>query len=369
MTFLRTWAAAVRIARREAARSKGRTALVVALIMLPVLALSFLAATDAMFTLTPAEQADRDLGRFDAVLEWRYDGPVRQDRDGHLAHPLSADARPVTAASSEDVERTLLAALPAGTRLAHAEEDHLVAVRTPAGRTVLPALALDVADPRYQGHIQLLRGRAPATDGEVALDAAALTRTSTRVGGTLTLPDAGRTLTVVGEFERPGDLRAALVLRPGALPSDPGTWYADTPAPLTWPQVRSLNERGIVAQSRAVRLGPMQAGMLAAPDADLPALDRRRELAPLVLGMAFLEVVLLAGPAFAIGARRRRRELALIAANGGTPAHLRRIVLADGLVLGTAAALAGIALGVGSAFAARPLVEVYVTAMRAGSTG
>jgi len=47
----------------------------------------------------------------------------------------------------------------------------------------------------------------------------------------------------------------------------------------------------------------------------------------LVAGLALLEVVLLAGPAFAVGARRRQRQLALVAANGGTPAHVRRIVL------------------------------------------
>ena len=61
-----------------------------------------------------------------------------------------------------------------------------------------------------------------------------------------------------------------------------------------------------------------------------------RELAigTLVAGLALLEIVLLAGPAFAVSARRRQRQLALVAANGGTPAHVRRIVLADGVVLG-----------------------------------
>ena len=46
--------------------------------------------------------------------------------------------------------------------------------------------------------------------------------------------------------------------------------------------------------------------------------------------MALLEVVLLAGPAFAVGARRQSRTLALIAATGGTPRQARRVVLASG---------------------------------------
>ena len=62
----------------------------------------------------------------------------------------------------------------------------------------------------------------------------------------------------------------------------------------------------------------------------------------LIAGLVALEVVLLAGPAFAVGARRRHRDLALVAADGGTPAQLRRIVLADGVVLGSLAAVGGI---------------------------
>ncbi|MGI5238174.1 FtsX-like permease family protein [Dactylosporangium sp. CA-139066] len=365
MTALRLWGNALRIARREAARARGRTALVVALIALPVVALAFLAATDAMFTLTPAERADRDLGRFDATVVWPYDGPVLQDREGGQVVPRDGKPLPAPAGDAADAERAVLAALPPGSTVTRAEEDHLVAVRTPAGRTVLPALLLDLADSRYRGHIGLVRGRAPGADDEVALDAAALARTGTRIGGALILPDTGRTLTVVGEFERPGDLGAALVLRPGALPPRPGTWYADTPQPLTWPQVQALNARGMAASARELRLGPDRAGML--PALTDPTPDRRRELAPLLLGMAFLEVVLLAGPAFAVGARRRRRELALVAANGATPAHLRRIVLADGVVLGAAAAVAGVALGVAAAMLARPLVEAHVLAARAGA--
>ena len=59
-----------------------------------------------------------------------------------------------------------------------------------------------------------------------------------------------------------------------------------------------------------------------------------------------LEIVLLAGPAFAVGARRRQRQLALVAANGGTPAHIRRIVLADGVVLGVVGAVSAWSLGI-----------------------
>jgi putative ABC transport system permease protein len=87
----------------------------------------------------------------------------------------------------------------------------------------------------------------------------------------------------------------------------------------------------------------------------------------LVGGLAMLEIVLLAGPAFAVGARRRRRDLALVAASGGTPSQVRRIVLADGVVLGTLAAAAGVVLGIGCAAAFRPLIEEHLAHARSGA--
>ncbi len=73
--------------------------------------------------------------------------------------------------------------------------------------------------------------------------------------------------------------------------------------------------------------------------------------------MALLEVVLLAGPAFAVGARRRRRELALVAATGGDRRDVRNIVLASGAVLGLCAAVLGVTAGIGLAAGALPVLE------------
>ncbi|WP_433230708.1 FtsX-like permease family protein [Actinomadura formosensis] len=69
----------------------------------------------------------------------------------------------------------------------------------------------------------------------------------------------------------------------------------------------------------------------------------------MIFAMVVLEIVLLAGPAFAVDVRRRRRDLALVAAAGGSGRHLRATVLASGLLLGGAAAVGGAALGIASA--------------------
>jgi putative ABC transport system permease protein len=50
----RGWRAALRVARREARRARGRSVLVVAMIMLPVATLGFAAVLQDSFRLTPA---------------------------------------------------------------------------------------------------------------------------------------------------------------------------------------------------------------------------------------------------------------------------------------------------------------------------
>lgn len=55
-----------------------------------------------------------------------------------------------------------------------------------------------------------------------------------------------------------------------------------------------------------------------------------------------------------------------MAVAGGDAGHLRRIVLADGVVLGAGGATLGLLLGVGAAFAGRPLVEHYLVQSRLG---
>ena len=84
---------------------------------------------------------------------------------------------------------------------------------------------------------------------------------------------------------------------------------------------------------------------------------RALALVALIVALGLLEVVLLAGTAFAVGARRQVRELGLVAASGGSPRDIRRIVLAQGLVLGALGAALGVALGFAVAIGGRPLWE------------
>jgi putative ABC transport system permease protein len=369
------WRPALRIARREARRAKGRSLLVVAMIMLPVAALSFAAVYSDTFTLTPDERADRLMGTAQAVLARPSDGPVHQNPTDLESFGTPAAAPPAAGPAPPPTAEGLLALLPPGTRVIPDQTGPLQ-VRTAAGTGTVGARMLDAADPLAHGILRRLTGRAPARPDEAALTPAAVRRLGVNVGRSVRLADGDRTFRVVGTVEDPSDLDATTVLlHPGALPpavlaESPAEgprdlrWLAATPGPLTWAQVKQLNTHGVVAVSRHVLAHPPGR---AERYPELAGEDGFAVGVPLLVGgLAMLEIVLLAGPAFAVGARRRRRDLGLVAAAGGTPVHLRRIVLADGVVLGTVAAAAGVALGVAAVAATRPLLEKQLTHARAG---
>lgn len=363
------WRVALRIARREASRAAGRSTLVLLMIALPVAALAFTAVQHDTFTLSPTERADRLMGSAEAVLAWPIDAPVAQD-PADIEMWSNIDPGQGGGSDGPASMDRLLALLPSGSRLIPDQRGDL-RMATVNGTGTIDARALDYADPLAAGILRPMSGRAPAAADDVALTPQAATRLGAGVGGTVRLADGSRTFHVTAIVESPNDLTATwIVLRPGALAGrelDRQTtkWLAAIPSPLTWNGVRQLNTHGVIAVSREVLANP-------------PGEDERYpmfETGPaftlgnfgFFAGLGLLEVVLLAGPAFAVGARRRRRDLALVSASGGSAAHIRRIVLADGVVLGAAAAGAGVVLGIAAMAVARPLLETHLIHARAGA--
>lgn len=358
MRWLRGWLPALRIARREARRNKGRSLLVIAMLGLPALGLSFAATVYDMNELTPAEQLDRELGRYDARVQWVADGPLTQAPDGNGFH---FDAEPRKALGTTAAE--LLRVLPAGSRVTPVTGD-FIEVYTTAGVIGVSNRLLDVADPQLAGMVTVVEGTAPRGSGEIAVNARLARRLDLGLGSTLRTVRPDRTYQVTALVEFPGDLTDTMVMPSAENPDGFPTFLVDTPEPLLWADVQQLNTHGLVVRSRAVVLDPPPTDprFLYGGGANVEELS----LGVVLIGLIILEIVLLAGPAFAVGARRRSRDLALVAATGGTPAHLRRIVLADGIVLGLAAALGGIVLGVAAATALRPLIEEHLIDARVG---
>ncbi|RBQ12393.1 ABC transporter permease [Micromonospora sp. LHW51205] len=355
-----SWRTALRIARREARRSRRRTLLVLVMIALPVLGLSFAAVSYDMGDLTRAERIERQLGGADVALRWESLTAVRQDAWGESAWPVEGEwvgrTRPATA---EEVR----ALLPEGSRVARTR--WWMTFSTRIGRHVesLDARALDLTDPLTRPLARVLDGRPPVRPDEIAVSPAALRRLDTRIGNPVRTID-GATYRVVGVVEYPDNLREVITLAAVTPETAAGsdTWLVDLPGPLDPGLADRLNAQGIQIVVRDPLPGreELTRGMRV-PDAD------EAGVVGVVGGLGLLEVVLLVGPAFAVSVRRRRRDLALVAVAGGDASHLRRIVLADGVVLGAGGAALGLLLGIGAAFAGRPLVEQYLLGERLGA--
>ncbi|TYB63237.1 FtsX-like permease family protein [Nonomuraea sp. PA05] len=335
--------AALRISRRDAVRAKGRTALVLVMIGLPVLVITALLTLSSTTELNVREELPSRLGPTAdaAVYSQASRIPITQDPAGRSGQQAIDEVGRPPKWTDAEVAR-LIGGRVIPFYLYSAE------ARLQDGFDRVELLEVDLRDRLGAGLRTLTDGRLPATPQEIAVTPALLDR-GVSVGGILQLTRSGEPKRVVGVVRnptRPGVLEVVglygSVLHTKTDPQGNG-WLADTPAPVTWQKVRELNQAGLRVASRAV---------IESPRAEQHRYTHASPETPLWLAIGVLlvvtETVLLAGPAFAVGLRRRRRELATIAAQGGSPGHLRTIVLADGLVLGGVAALAGVVLGIGA---------------------
>ncbi|MFB4267589.1 FtsX-like permease family protein [Nonomuraea sp. GTA35] len=342
--------AALRISRRDALRARGRTALVMIMIGLPVLAITALLTLSETTDLTVREELPSRLGSVAdaAVMAHMTTLPIEQDPAGRFGNQNPDKTGPPARWTTAEVAR-----LTGGRALPF--YDYSTDARLQGGFDRVDLLEIDLRDRLGTGLRTLAEGRLPASPQEIAVTPALLDHGVT-VGGTLQVTRRAEPKRVVGVVEdptRPGVLEVVglygSVLADKVDPQGNG-WLIDTPAPVTWEKVTELNRAGLRVASR---------GVIESPRVEVHEYVHTQRDDWLWLAVAALlvvtETVLLAGPAFAVGLRRRRRELAAVAAQGGSPGHLRVIVLADGLVLGGAAALLGVALGIGVGAVAEPI--------------
>lgn len=365
----RSWRVALRIARRDAWRDKWRSLLVIVLIFTPV---AVLTTVDVYYrTAQVAEdgyyEALLRLGRTaDARVLGAYDVPVVQSVDGASAE----------GASGSDEQLTPVAGtprFPAGW--------HVVPVWYPPATVVgekkawdVEAFVTDTRDPLAAGTFDVTDGHLPNGPGEVAVSQALADAAGAQVGSTLSLRGLAG-LTVVGIVDPTHEVgQRSVVLAPGQLPDRDveRSWLVDTPEPLSWQDVRALNADGLVVASRAVLTDPPAAcppwvlclddGAQGDTGSSSSPINPADVMAGVLVAMlALLQVALLAGPAFAVSLRRRQRDLALVAANGGAAPDLRRTILASAVVLGVVAGAGALVVAVAGVRVATPWLS------RAGS--
>lgn len=350
------WRLALRIARREALRAKARSMLALVMITLPVLGV---VTADVLYRtqdVNTVEGLDRSLGVHGAALVRTQKPAFPIEQQGpdpeHGAGYLVGDKRLPHPTTPADIEAVL------GHRELLPVADGQTVVDTARGKTPAQASELDLADPLAAGLFRLESGRWPRTTGEVVVNGYLAGR-GPALGDAVvvTHPDGSTARLRVAGIAESATYRSTPVVAglPGSLGLDTAgeqAWLVGG-GPVGWSQVRALNERGATVLSRAVvehppalpRIGP-------APDH-----GQTLTIVGLVVAMVLIEVVLLAGPSFAVGARRQQRALALLAAAGGTPRQARRVVLASGVVLGAVAAVVGVAGGIGLARLLQPLLQ------------
>ncbi|WP_062209957.1 FtsX-like permease family protein [Streptomyces sp. NBRC 109706] len=377
MSGRHNWRLALRIARRDALRAKGRSALVVAMIALPILGATAVDLALRSGQLSTEEQLDRDLGAADAHFVWSNDGnPIVQAPDAvewSSVEEWSEDWEEPTWRSEEELKALLGPLLPDGATMVY-ENSNWMRVGTEHGVTESEIQEMDATDPTVAGIHDLKEGRFAESPDEIAASEALLDEGGLSVGDTLTLGhwgqplDEGTEFTVTGSYELPDEidqnhltalpgsaLRQEPWDRPGLLVQVPGEAGVD------WATVLAANEHGFFVTSREVVLNPPPADQLPPGTGELTAGSTVQgevvAVAVVAVSLVILEICLLAGPAFAVSARRSRRMLGLIGANGGHRPQLRAVMLASGVVLGAAAAVVGLVVGVLLTVLARPLIE------------
>lgn len=349
-----SWAVALRMARRDVRRHRGRSALIVVMVAVPTLLLSLVVTLSMTQELDSVESIPFVLGSGEAVIEGVDGAKVFQDADPQRGS--SGSAGPATAIPGYDPTANGFDNAGAISALVGAPVTPLsgFSARATLGERRVSVEGLAV--PRPDGlapRLRLLSGRWPQGGSEALV---------TEFGRFRGLPTQGRLVVTVDRTDHAYDVvgvaastspyggEALVVPAPPAGSGATGitTWFVPSGDPVTWAEVRRLNDHGLRVTSRAVLLDPPSISELP-PEIQgevAGGADRTSIIVGLGAAMLLIITALLVGPAFAVSATRQRRTLALAASNGASTAVLRRTVLAQALVLGGASALVGTVLGV-----------------------
>jgi putative ABC transport system permease protein len=365
------------LALRQARRQRVRAVAIVATLTIPVAAVTAVDVVTRSTHLTAIEQLDRQLGPASAVVTWSGFGhPLAQapnPENGVWSSAVPNNGFETSKPGPISLPRKLL---PPGST-ATGEADAFPFFISAAGGSNIELRGVDLRAQAPRAGVVVRSGRVPAATDEVALSPAAAGQLQAHLGSTLRVPGSSQALRVVGivsDRYAPGTAEGftltgtALWLQDSAdsafVSKGVTTWYLTSPGGVSWRTVEAFNARGWTVASRQVVEHPppayqvpfdqLSAGSQASGFEDAPtagsfgasARDTTRIGAGVLGAMLVLEVALMAGPAFAVGARRRRHDLAIVAAGGGTRSQLMAIVVADGVVLGTMAAVLGAGLGI-----------------------
>src|SRR5829696_5023442 len=219
-------------------------------------------------------------------------------------------------------------------------------VPVPGGIETVDYRAQD-PDGAYSGDLLALRrGSYPTRPGEVAVTDGVAESLQLQIGSTLALD--GRRQTVVGIVENPSKLSDEFALvSPASARSD----HVDVLVDASPASIRSFFES----------LGEPPGALMSSMEQGSDVGGTAETLAMFSVATVFLLLAsLVAAAGFAVVAQRRLRQLGMLAAVGATQKHLRLVLLTNGAVVGTVAAVLGTIAGLALWVAFAPTLESAV---------
>ncbi|MBK6887971.1 MAG: hypothetical protein IPH03_16980 [Tetrasphaera sp.] len=358
-----SWRISLTMARRDAVRYRGRSALIVVMVALPVALIVAGLTFSATSNTSLRESLPTRLGNAQAAIDSISSTVVNQGPDGSYSMGggpgTEEKARPIPGFTEYSPLADRVAALAALTHativpIQYGDFRWQDGARRPSGTAAYVDPTVDLGP-----KLRLNSGRWPTSTAEVAVTPAGIAQGMPTSGPiAVRVGDTDIPVTVVGQ----ASLRDPNIGMPLLLTTAPWdaqhAWQTQyilqRDTPVLWPEVRELNRYGLGVTSRAVVENPPAPSELS-PDARMNTSneDASTRLAAAILGSTlFLITALLVGPAFAVSAGRQRRSLALAASNGAETRQLRRSVLASAVVLGVLAVALGAALGAAVALGA-----------------
>lgn len=345
---------AVRLASRQVRRTWVSSLLIVLLIALPIAGMAGVAVFVDSSVATPDERVSVELGEMNAWVEpmgvpdpgfWQ--APDDPWMNGYPSSDDGGWEEPDGAPLSDPI-----AVLPAGTETVAVSEGR-ARIETVSGLAAVIAWGGAAWDERFTGRTELTDGRPPQNAAEVLVTSATLDRAGTAVGGTIVDADNGDVFTVTGTIDLATlpDSESAVVFFDADRFGQP-RWYLPE-LTLSWEDVQQLNDHGVVAYARDIVLDPPP---FESPWGGTGGYDQRGAamlglVSALGVGGAFSAymVIMLAGAAFAVSARRQQRALAIAASVGADAGDLRRTIRLQGTVLGAIGGALGVGAGIGLA--------------------
>lgn len=340
---------AFRIASRTNLRARGRSALIVALIAVPVTGMATLMLVTASSTPTTAEYLKVELGTTETavqVVASPHTDVVQDPRSLAWTNNGSPDGPTKRVSDLFPVGTRMIPLLSSAATIQAGER--VAAMGTVLGRSW---------DPAFEGRYRLAAGHVPHATGEILVTAGALKGLGISLGGTAQVTSPGsREVRVVGVLDARSsppsqELLFGMPESFGAnreLSANPQTVVYLPDTSLTWTQVKALNMQGAVALSRTVATDPPPSDAYDQTGyGDRSSAATTILMGSIIVGFALLEVLLLAGAAFMVGTRAQERALATFASVGAPRGALIGVITTSGVLLGAAGGIVGLAAGIG----------------------